>query len=364
MAQLFKNNAKSTLAASLAAAGTTLTVQTTHGARFPVITGADFFMATLQDSTNIEIVKVTARTADVFTIVRAQEGTTAPATFASGAIISLRMTAAAVESMLNHPGVATAAHAATAISNTATATVVATTVQAAIAELDTKKTTQAAADASATTISNTAVSNHVALSDPHTQYALDTDLTAGLATKQAADATLVGLAALAIALNDIPVGSGADTFGKKTFNPSTALGTSDTVVPSEGVVKTYADSKNISTQVAPSTSGNVLTSNGTAWVSGSSPLGVGQTWQDVFASRAIGTTYTNSTGKPIQVSIWYSLVGAATDLTFTISGVIVSKGGNNANGVGINWNNMHVIPNGGTYVVTGTGTLGGWSELR
>lgn len=34
-----------------------------------------------------------------------------------------------------------------------------------------------------------------------------------------------------------------------------------------------------------------------------SSIGVGQTWQDVTASRAWNTTYTNTTGKPIQVSV-------------------------------------------------------------
>ena len=29
------------------------------------------------------------------------------------------------------------------------------------------------------------------------------------------------------------------------------------------------------------------------------PIGVGQTWQNVTSSRAIGTIYTNSTGRPI-----------------------------------------------------------------
>jgi hypothetical protein len=58
--------------------------------------------------------------------------------------------------------------------------------------------------------------------------------------------------------------------------------------------------------VAPSTSGNVLTSNGTTWQSVALPnnsIGVGQTWQDLTASRSPGVTYTNSTGKPIMVIV-------------------------------------------------------------
>jgi hypothetical protein len=32
-------------------------------------------------------------------------------------------------------------------------------------------------------------------------------------------------------------------------------------------------------------------------------IGLGQTWQDVTASRAVGTTYTNTTGRPIFINI-------------------------------------------------------------
>ena len=34
-----------------------------------------------------------------------------------------------------------------------------------------------------------------------------------------------------------------------------------------------------------------------------SEIGVGQTWQDVTASRASGVTYTNTTGKPISAAV-------------------------------------------------------------
>ena len=63
--------------------------------------------------------------------------------------------------------------------------------------------------------------------------------------------------------------------------------------------------------VSPSTTGNVLTSNGTVWASSApTTIGVGQTWQDVTASRAAGVTYTNSTGKPIQISIVINATGS------------------------------------------------------
>ena len=56
-----------------------------------------------------------------------------------------------------------------------------------------------------------------------------------------------------------------------------------------------------------------------------SSLGVGQTWQNVTSSRALGTTYTNSTGKPIQVSVTVELGGVGTSNThlFVNGGVVI-----------------------------------------
>ena len=54
-------------------------------------------------------------------------------------------------------------------------------------------------------------------------------------------------------------------------------------------------------------------------------FGVGQTWQDVTTSRALGTTYTNSTGKPIQVSVVVRDTGNYDNLNFFVDGVAVVK---------------------------------------
>ena len=90
----FTNNAATTLASSILAGATSLTVASTTGALFPALSGGNFFYCTLQNTAGsvVEIVKVTARSTDTFTIVRAQEGTTASA-FASGDKVELRLTA-------------------------------------------------------------------------------------------------------------------------------------------------------------------------------------------------------------------------------------------------------------------------------
>jgi hypothetical protein len=112
--------------------------------------------------------------------------------------------------------------------------------------------------------------------------------------------------------------------------------------------------------VAAGTSGNVLTDNGTTWTSSapasSSGLGIGQTWTDVTSSRALTSTYTNSTGKPIYLN-----VGATGGVyfTFTINSVTF---GNSGQG---NYTTCNVIvQNGLTYRLDCGGTISFWNELR
>lgn len=92
-------------------------------------------------------------------------------------------------------------------------------------------------------------------------------------------------------------------------------------------------------------------------------LGVNQTWQSV--TRAIGTTYTNSTGKPITVAITASCTSAFSVQGLTINGVAVYAASVNvataASGFSL------IVPDGATYVTLtngGTLTLVTWVELR
>lgn len=50
-------------------------------------------------------------------------------------------------------------------------------------------------------------------------------------------------------------------------------------------------------------------------------IGYGQTWQSVTAGRTSGTTYTNTTGKPIFVSV--NVIMNAPGSTLVIDGVVV-----------------------------------------
>lgn len=99
MPVLYTNNATSTLSAGITNVATSLTVSTGQGARFPAISGSDYFYATLiNNSGTIEIVRVTARSGDTLTIVRAQDGTTAAA-WNAGDRIELRVTKAMLDDL-------------------------------------------------------------------------------------------------------------------------------------------------------------------------------------------------------------------------------------------------------------------------
>lgn len=80
---LAANNAQSVLAAGISASATSLTLNTGTGALFPSpVSGTSFFKVTLIDAATgqlNEIVHVTAKSGDVLTIVRGQEGTSARA---------------------------------------------------------------------------------------------------------------------------------------------------------------------------------------------------------------------------------------------------------------------------------------------
>lgn len=122
----FANSAYATLAAGIASGATSITLTTGQGARFPSLGAGDYFYATLIDaSNNLEIVKCTARSTDVLTVTRAQEGTTARA-YSAGDRIELRVTAAGLsEFLLIANNLSDLANAATARNNLGLAAVAA-----------------------------------------------------------------------------------------------------------------------------------------------------------------------------------------------------------------------------------------------
>jgi hypothetical protein len=119
------------------------------------------------------------------------------------------------------------------------------------------------------------------------------------------------------------------------------------------------------TPTAPTaTAGTNNTQLATAAFAMGAGVGSNQTWQDVTASRSVGTTYTNSTGKPIMVAIkGYGTQPA--DIVLGINGTNMMYQ-NIYNGTGQSGTVYGIIPNGSTYIASisaGTSTTK-WSELR
>jgi len=94
-----KNNATSSLAASLAAGETLVSVLAGHGTRFPALNTGDWYPAAVQDTAgSIEYMRVTARAGDVMTVIRGQENSVA-LDFEAGDVIFLPLAVAAMDAL-------------------------------------------------------------------------------------------------------------------------------------------------------------------------------------------------------------------------------------------------------------------------
>lgn len=106
-----------------------------------------------------------------------------------------------------------------------------------------------------------------------------------------------------------------------------------------------------STAKIPAVDGSQLTGLTTGQIAGLALLGVGQVWSS--PTRAAGTTYTNTTGKPIMVRKNPS----GTNAVWTIGGVNLSGG--QTGSTGYNWVDTAIVPVGATY----SANFGSWQEL-
>lgn len=93
-------------------------------------------------------------------------------------------------------------------------------------------------------------------------------------------------------------------------------------------------------------------------VANNPPIGVGQSWQDMTASREKNVTYTNNTGRPIQIFIHFDPDGSLS--VFTLGGHPVDVGDNASEFISA------IIPNGSTYKLSAWGVAAKtkWLELR
>jgi hypothetical protein len=96
-------------------------------------------------------------------------------------------------------------------------------------------------------------------------------------------------------------------------------------------------------------------------------IGVGQTWQNVTSSRALATTYTNNTGKPIQVAITAGGGSNGNIMTVTCNSLAILAGRTVYASEGGSLPFSFIVPNLGTYSIAQSGSGGSiasWHELR
>jgi hypothetical protein len=92
-------------------------------------------------------------------------------------------------------------------------------------------------------------------------------------------------------------------------------------------------------------------------------FGLGQTWQNVTASRIVGVTYTNTTGKPIMVAFMGSTTSVSGRAYFYVNdSLLIAQSIILNSSVEVNL----IVPHNSTYKVTVEGgvTKTSWWELR
>jgi len=111
--------------------------------------------------------------------------------------------------------------------------------------------------------------------------------------------------------------------------------------------------------VAPGTSGNVLTSNGTTWISQSVNV-IGTSLNNLTGSRALNSTYTNSLSYAIYISI---ITYGVNSVTLSVAGNSVSSFSTGSSYTG-NKTVSGIVPSGSTYSVSSSDSLVSWIEYR
>lgn len=130
----------------------------------------------------------------------------------------------------------------------------------------------------------------------------------------------------------------------------------------DGTLKRSNDPLNASTRKVGTAAGNLVERGADGYPTNNNSLGVGQTWQDLKASRLTGVTYTNSTGRPIFISIVTYADSNYGSILYVddkqVSNVRLLRSDTKAGA-----SHSCVVPNGSTYRITGSNSTD-WSELR
>lgn len=406
---LAANNAQTVLAAGISSTATSLTVNTGTGTLFPSpVTGTSFFKLTIIDAATgslTEIVHVTARNGDVFTIQRGQEGTVARA-WSANDIAANMMTAGTLSYILGNfqplDPTLTALAALVGVANKLPYFNGNDT--AALTDL-----TQVGRDIiGKSTIADILTYLGLTYFADRRSLALQ-DFAGPLSSKDSVTATSPDGTTRKISLNatnglqiviydggqyrgaiNVPTKAGTMALTSDLVNfadKSSAAEQSFTgpVSSGEGLVAKYGAAKIIlSAQNGqrivvytndtyrgainiPLRDGTMALLDDVTNVS-ATLLGISQSWQNVKANRTAGVTYTNSTSRPIAVSIAGIMASRQTgvQLSLAVNGTEASSFAVTDSSFDIRGNVFAIVPPGATYNLTASNinSILTWSELR
>ncbi|HHL4534961.1 TPA: hypothetical protein ACP6W0_000159 [Escherichia coli] len=393
---LAANNAQTVLAAGISSTATSLTVNSGTGTLFPSpVAGTSFFKLTIIDAATgslTEIVHVTARAGDVFTIQRGQEGTV-PRAWSANDIAANMMTAGTLSYILGNfqplDPTLTALAALVGVANklpyfNGDDTAALTDLTQVGRDIIGKSTI--ADILTYLGLANAVIGDsvkHIGFSTndvkkPYFRFP-DTDSVILLATQQAlggkqdSDATLSALAGLTGAANKLAYFTGADTasltdltqVGRDIIGKSDIAAVIQYLGMANAVIGDGTKNAGFSGGDATKPYMRHTQSDSVIFLATTSQLiGIGQTYR-VVTDKVLGVTYTNTSKQPWVVSLKVNLPTSA-EVLIKVDGVMAG-GGNAANNAGISvWAYPSaIIPPGSTYVVTAPGgTLIQWVELK
>jgi hypothetical protein len=150
------------------------------------------------------------------------------------------------------------------------------------------------------------------------------------------------------------------TSGEIQVNGVTKLTVAESGIVTATVTPTSATPKALATMDAVAAADTVVTGQ---------MLGVGQSWRNLVSNRALGNTYTNSSGKPITVSVSATTgVNASLTLSVLVDNVSIMVTTTSLSVAGsFTSTGTFLVPDDTTYAVNvyaGTPVLQRWSELR
>ena len=95
-----------------------------------------------------------------------------------------------------------------------------------------------------------------------------------------------------------------------------------------------------------------------------SSLGYGQKWTDVTGSRVTGTTYYNTTGRPIEVAVTGGTGSLNSGIQVVVAGLTIYTNQTNDGASGSTIGGTFIVPANNSYSVTAYGGFSSWFELR